>query len=518
MSVSSAPGGRSRMPAPWRGGARWFGELDRAHETATPRLVVVSNRVSVPDPEGPRQAGGLAVAVDAALKRRKGIWFGWSGKVADDAAKAAPLIVERRNRTVVTLDLAPIDYQEYYNGFANRVLWPILHYRVDLAEFNAIELGGYLRVNALFAEALSRLIRPEDAIWVHDYHLFALAKELRARGHANPIGFFLHIPFPPPDIVLALPQHAETLGALSHYDLVGLQTEHDAANLTRYFEHRGGSIARDRATVEFAGHRVQVGAFPVAIRTSVYARAARKAARSETAEALRASLGGRRLIIGVDRLDYSKGIAHRLQAFSHFLEAAPAWRGKVTYLQVTPKSRIEVPEYGEMDRELSTLVGRINGRHGTEAWTPIRYVNRSYSRAALAAFYRSASVALVTPLRDGMNLVAKEYVAAQDPDDPGVLVLSRFAGAAAELDQALIVNPHETEAMGQAIGRALEMPLAERRERHQRMFARLLANDIDRWAERFLSALGQSRQRPRILDSLRQFFTLPANQEPPTAR
>jgi trehalose 6-phosphate synthase len=475
------------------------------------RLVVVSNRVSVPDPEGPRQAGGLAVAVDAALKRCDGIWFGWSGKVTEDASAAEPHIVERRRRTLITLDLSPVDFQEYYNGFANRVLWPILHYRVDLAEFTAIDLGGYLRVNALFAEALSPLLRPDDVIWVHDYHLLALAKELRGRGHANPIGFFLHIPFPPPDIVLALPQHAETVGALSQYDLVGLQTQNDADNLAQYFEQQGGSVARDRASVEFAGRRVQVGAFPVAIRTSVFARVARKAARSAAADKLRASLGGRPLIVGVDRLDYSKGIAHRLQAFNHFLEAAPAWRDRVTYLQVTPKSRIEVPEYAEMERELSTLVGRINGRHGTEAWTPIRYVNRSYSRAALAAFYRMARVGLVTPLRDGMNLVAKEYVAAQDPDDPGVLVLSRFAGAAAELDAALIVNPHETEAMGQAIRAALEMPLAERRERQARMFARLVDNDVDRWAGRFLSALTESRQRPRILDSLRQFFAPAAN-------
>ncbi len=322
------------------------------------RLIVVSNRVSIPDPEGPRQAGGLAVAVDAALKRREGIWFGWSGKVSDDAATAEPRVVERRGRTVITLDLSTLDFQEYYNGFANRVLWPILHYRVDLAEFTAIELGGYLRVNALFADALSRLIRPDDVIWVHDYHLLSLAKELRARGHGNAIGFFLHIPCPPPDILLALPQHAETLGTLSDYDLVGLQTEHDAENLGRYFELQGGVAGRSRANFEWAGRRVQIGAFPVAIRTRIFARAARKAARSAAAEELRTSLGGRRLIIGVDRLDYSKGIAQRLQAFDHFLNANPASRSQVTFLQMTPKSRIEVPEYAEIDREISTLVGQ----------------------------------------------------------------------------------------------------------------------------------------------------------------
>jgi trehalose 6-phosphate synthase len=475
-----------------------------------PRLIIVSNRVSVPDPKGPQQAGGLAVAVNAALKHRDGIWFGWSGKIGEEGAAAEPRVIRRRRRTIITVDLSRGDYQEYYNGFANRVLWPILHYRLDLAEFNAVELAGYLRVNALFAEALSGFIEPDDIIWVHDYHLLPLAKELRALGHDNPIGFFLHIPYPSPDILLALPQHAETLGALSHYDLVGLQTESDADNLGRYFALQGGIAARNGGPFTFDGRRVQLGVFPVSIATQVYARAARKAIRSTAAAELRDSLNDRRLIIGVDRLDYSKGITHRVQAFGHFLEAYPEWRNRVTFLQVTPKSRTEVPEYEEMDREISTLVGQINGRYGEPSWTPIRYVNRSFSRSVLAGFYRLADVGLVTPLRDGMNLVAKEYVAAQDPDAPGVLVLSQFAGAAPELDEALIVNPHETEAMAAAIKTALEMPLAERRKRHERMFAHLAANDIDRWAGRFLTALGEARQRPGILDGLRRFFAAPA--------
>ena len=386
------------------------------------------------------------------------------------------------------------------------MLWPILHYRVDLAEFTSLELGGYLRVNGIFADALSRFIRHDDMIWVHDYHLLPLAKELRSRGHDNPIGFFLHIPVPPPDILLTLPQHAETVGALHHYDLVGLQTEQDADNLGRYFYLQGGAPSRNHTSFAFNGRRVQVGAFPVQIGTRVYARAARQAARSAAAAELSESLNGRRLILGVDRLDYSKGITQRIQAVGHFLNANPEWHGKFTYLQVTPKSRTTVPEYEDMDREVSTLVGQINGLHGEASWTPIRYVNRSYTRTALAAFYRKADVGLVTPLRDGMNLVAKEYVAAQDPEDPGVLVLSQFAGAAAELDGALIVNPHETEAMAEAIRIALDMPLGERRERHRRMFAHLAVNDVDRWADQFLSALMEARQRPGVLEGLRHLF------------
>jgi trehalose 6-phosphate synthase len=471
-----------------------------------PRLIIVSNRVAVPGNEAPRQAGGLAVAVDAALKQREGIWFGWSGRVAEDGAAPQPIVVRRQRRTFITLDLSSVDFQEYYNGFANRVLWPILHYRVDLAEFTSVELTGYLRVNALFANALCPFIQPDDVIWVHDYHLLSLAKELRALGHDNQIGFFLHIPCPSPDLLMVLPQHAETVGALTHYDLVGLQTEADADNLRRYFEIRHGIAGPTREAFEFGGSYAHVRAFPVAIDTAAYAQVARNAVKSRLATGVRDSLGDRRLILGVDRLDYSKGIPDRIRAFGHFLDTQPKWLGRVTFLQITPKSRAEIPEYADIDRTVSTIVGQINGRHGEAAWTPIRYVNRSYSRASLAGLFRSAHIGLVTPLRDGMNLVAKEYVAAQDPDDPGVLVLSRFAGAAAELDGALITNPHEVEAVAEAIGTALEMPLEERKERHARMFAHLVTNDVDRWAEQFLSALAESRQRP---GALRQFYASP---------
>jgi len=258
---------------------------------------------------------------------------------------------------------------------------------------------------------------------------------------------------------MVLPQHAETIGALTHYDLVGLQTEADADNLRRYFEIRHSIAGPTREAFEFGGSFVHVRAFPVAIDTAAYARAARDAVKSRLVTGVRDSLGGRRLIVGVDRLDYSKGIPDRIQAFGHFLDTRPEWLGRVTFLQITPKSRAEVPEYIEIDRMVSGIVGQINGRHGEAAWTPIRYVNRSYSRASLAGIFRSAHLGLVTPLRDGMNLVAKEYVAAQDPEDPGVLVLSRFAGAAAELDGALVVNPHQVEAVAEAIATALEMPL-----------------------------------------------------------
>ncbi len=469
-----------------------------------PRLVIVSNRVTVPEPGQPAPPGGLAVAVHAALKSRPGLWFGWSGKV-DDAPNVEPVTAVREHVTYVVTDLSTADYQEYYNGFANRVLWPILHYRVDLAEFSRSDLTGYLRVNALFADNLAKLLQPDDILWVHDYHLIPLARELRARGFNNPIGFFLHIPCPPPDLLYTIPRHEQSIGTLSHYDLVGFQTENDVNNYSRFLAQTGGSVGRDGKSYAIEGRVVRVGAFPVGIATSEYARLATEAAGSNFTREVRDSLAGRKLFLGVDRLDYSKGIMHRVEAFNHFLETEPSWRNRVIFLQVTPKSREEIPEYNDMANDVNSLVSAVNGRFGEVAWTPIRYINRSYSRELLAGVFRSAAAALVTPLRDGMNLVAKEFVAAQDPDDPGVLVLSQFAGAAAELDTALIVNPHETEGMAQAMKTALEMPLDERRARHAAMFEKIERNDIDRWAETFLARLSETR-RSFLIGQLRSLF------------
>jgi trehalose 6-phosphate synthase len=341
---------------------------------------------------------------------------------------------------------------------------------------------------------------------VHDYHLMPLAKELRQRGHANPIGFYLHIPCAPPDILMALPRHQEILGTLTFYDLAGFQTENDRDNFGQYLATLGAQRGRDGQSFTLDGRQLRIGAFPVSIETAAYARLARNAVRSTFVREIEESLGGRHLVLGVDRLDYSKGILHRINAFDRFLETNPDWRSRVTFLQITPRSRADIQEYASIEDEVTTLVGRINGRYGEASWTPIRYINRSYSRTALAGIYRSADVALVTPLRDGMNLVAKEFVAAQDAKDPGVLILSQFAGAAAELDQALIVNPHETEGVAAALKRALEMPLEERRRRQEAMFTHLSNNDIELWARNYLSTLADTRQRPGLLDGLRTLF------------
>ncbi|WP_084539788.1 alpha,alpha-trehalose-phosphate synthase (UDP-forming) [Azorhizobium doebereinerae] len=464
------------------------------------RLIVVSNRVAVPQANGKVSAGGLAVAVNAALKERSGIWFGWSGKITEQPSER-PAISSRNGVKYAVVDLKEDDYQEYYNGFANRVLWPILHYRVDLAEFHRSDLSGYIRVNRNFAEHVSKIIEDDDILWVHDYHMMPLARYLRERGHKNRIGFFLHIPMPPPELIQTLPRHGEIIGSLAHYDLLGFQTENDKENFGRYLESRGGQATADRKAYDIGGRRVRVGAFPVAIETESFARRARHAMRTNFMKDFKASLGDKKMVLGVDRLDYSKGIPNRLEAFETLLRTTPEWHQKVTFVQITPKSRTEVPEYAEMDRYVSTKAGQINGDYGHVSWTPLRYVNRTYSRSALAGLYRAADVAMVTPLRDGMNLVAKEFVAAQDPENPGVLLLSQFAGAAAEMGGgALMVNPHETEGVAAALRRALEMPLAERRERHARMMAVLTDHDIDHWAQSFLDALTEPG-RPE-LDSL----------------
>jgi trehalose 6-phosphate synthase len=462
------------------------------------RLILVSNRVSIPREGGPQRAGGLEVALAPILKELPTVWFGWSGNVVP-AGEVKTQTFDKGDDVYVVTDLSEEDYQEYYNGFANRVLWPVLHYRIDLTEFNRRDLTGYFRVNNHFATELVKFIRPDDVIWVHDYHLIPIAEELRRRGCTNRIGFFLHVPFPAPEVMAVLPNHERLLPLFLQYDLVGFQTETDVGNFVRYLiaEHRGPDRrafeATDNQLVFSCGARqTRIGAFPVGLDVEEFQRRARRAMRSAFVQDVVRSLGNRDLVIGVDRLDYSKGLVQRMEAFERFYALHPEWRGRVTFLQIAPKSRSEIPEYAELEQAVGAAAGRINGMFGEVAWTPIRYLNKTYSRSALAGLYRSAKAALVTPLRDGMNLVAKEYVAAQDPENPGVLILSRFAGAAAECQEALLVNPYDAESVAGAIARALYMSPTERRERHSAILATLSRNGSHVWSTRFLNSLAPS--------------------------
>ncbi|PZM12218.1 alpha,alpha-trehalose-phosphate synthase (UDP-forming) [Rhizobium tubonense] len=453
------------------------------------RLVIVSNRVPVPEKGGIVPAGGLAVALKAALEERGGIWMGWSGKSSGES-EPEPLTVTQQGKIGYALtDLTDTDVEEYYHGFANRVLWPICHYRLDLAEYGRKEMAGYFRVNRFFAHRLAPLIQPDDVIWVHDYHMIPLAAELRQMGFKNKIGFFLHIPWPPADVLFTMPVHEEIMRGLSHYDLVGFQTDHDLENFAGCLRREG--IGDEVGDGKFSSHGRTFGggAYSIGIETAAFAEFAKRASSNIMVRKARQSVEGRDLIIGVDRLDYSKGLTQRIDAFERFILANPGQQGRVTYLQITPKSRSEVPEYESMQRMVAEQAGRVNGAIGTVDWVPIRYINRSIGRNVLAGLYRLGKVGLVTPLRDGMNLVAKEYVAAQDSEDPGVLVLSRFAGAARKLDGALLVNPYDVDATANAIARALSMPAEERRQRWQGMMTHLLEHDVSRWCDDFLADL-----------------------------
>lgn len=464
---------------------------------------IVSNRVATPRKSNEINAGGLEVAIRGALRGQHGTWLGWSGTVSNKSELSVRTIDDGDMRYMVT-DLSREEYDEYYKGFANSVLWPILHYRVDLAEFSRRDLTGYMRVNERLANELHKVLQPDDIVWVHDYHLIPFAKILRDMGHQNRIGFFLHVPLPPPEILTALPNYEQLLSAFRAYDLVGFQTETYTANFARFLATEYGlphHVPRGRI---MDAHRMRIGTFPVGIDAHGFRADAERAVKSAYVRNVLGSLGGA-LVIGVDRLDYSKGLPLRFEGYESFLRARADMRGHVTYLQITPKSRSQIPEYADIQRELERAAGRINGDFGDAGWTPIRYVNRAHSQQELAGLYRAARVGLVTPLRDGMNLVAKEYVAAQDSADPGVLILSKFAGAAAHLREALLVNPHDREAVGAAIARALEMPLAERQARHKALFEALRLSDITSWANNFLKTLQTDPvSRPRRKNAPRQ--------------
>jgi trehalose 6-phosphate synthase len=451
------------------------------------RLVVVSNRV--PLPNNASRAGGLAVALHSALEESGGMWFGWSGKRV--RGESGERHVERDgNIRYVTVDLSYNDFEAYYNGFANRTLWPLLHFRLDLVDYSRETWAGYLRVNALFADRLAQELREDDIVWVHDYHLIPLALRLRERGVGNRIGFFLHVPMPSADLLAALPAHRELFAALSSYDLVGFQTRRDLERFQDYVRLFGGGRIVGQGQLETAdGRRFRAGAFPISIDTAKIARQAVAAVRKPAVQKLRASLNDRQLAIGVDRLDYSKGLPERFRAFERHLDRHPEQRGQMTFLQIAPPSRGEVPEYQALRRELEGVSGHINGLHAAPDFTPLRYVNRNFAHDILTGFYRLADVGLVTPLRDGMNLVAKEFVASQDETDPGVLVLSRFAGAASELGEALQVNPYDLDGVADAIAQASTMPLAERKARWRAMMDTLQRHDIEAWRRSYLGAL-----------------------------
>jgi len=459
------------------------------------RLVIVSNRVPPPR-ERAGQAGGLAVAIRDALRKDGGLWFGWTGEVAETTTAALKILTSGRV-TYATMDLGKTDHRQYYVGYANSTLWPMLHYRVGLLEYKREEFEGYLRVNETMASALLPLLGPEDVIWVHDYHLIPFGQALRRQGVRNPIGIFLHTPFPVPALFEALPRQGLLLEALMAFDLIGFQTDLDLKAFHGCItDIAKGEVGPDGAVTAY-GRTAGAAVFPVGIDGDGFARMAASAAKSGETARLRDSLVGRRLIIGVDRLDYSKGLVNRFHAYDRLLESRPEHRAKVTFLQIAARSRSDVAPYRALRHELEQAAGRTNGRFAEFDWVPIRYLTRALPRSTLAGFYRMSQVGFVTPLRDGMNLVAKEYVAAQPAEDPGVLVLSRFAGAAREFDAAMLVNPYDLDEMADTLHRALVMPIDERRSRWSAMMESVKRHSARSWSQSFLKALNAAAaERP----------------------
>lgn len=453
------------------------------------RLILVSNRVVQGAATAP---GGLVVSLLATMRAYRSLWFGWDGEVC--ALEVPPAVIgDHEGVMCATIPLPERLYERYYNGFANGTLWPLFHDFLDGFRYDADDYAAYLGANKLFASRLASLVKNEDLIWVHDYHLIPLAEKLRAHGLGNRIGYFLHAPFPPFETLRALPTFEQFVTAMLAYDVLGFQTEVSRQHFLLAIRAIYGDRAIAGQSVLIAGGQaVRTSVVPVGIDADVVAREAEESATSDVVSRMVRSLQGRVLILGVDRLDYSKGVIQRFEAYGRFLEAFPEDRGKVILLQISPFSREKVAAYGRIRAALEQTAGRINGRFADADWTPIRYLNRDYPHATLMGLMRAARICVVTALQDGMNLVAKEYVGAQDPQNPGVLVLSNRTGAAQELTDAVVVNPYDLNGVAQAIWQALTMPLAERRVRHAQLLAKVKENDIHRWHRGFVGLLRES--------------------------
>ena len=460
------------------------------------RLVVVSNRVppeaEVSSQRGDRNApvGGLVSALKPAMDAKGGLWLGWSGTTTQRRADSSLQVRNMGATSVATLDLSEDDVSLYYTGFANRTLWPLFHCFPERVDVRRETYRAYRRINHRFATALFSTLRPEDTVWVHDFHLFHVGEELRRMGWQGKIGFFLHVPFPPADVLGILPWARHILEACLHYDLVGVHTERYRRNLVDSLSTIIGGALSGR-TYSSGDLSTQIGAYPIGIDPTPFRPSTSRNGRGLAERLSISKAPAHKTILGVDRLDYTKGIPERLRAYERLLYRNRSLRGRVTLAQISSPSRTRVPEYIAEKERVEELVARINGRFSQDGWSPIRYLYRTYPTDDLARFYRDADVCMVTPLRDGMNLVAKEYVAAQGPN-PGVLVLSKFSGAASEMDEALLVNPYDIEATAGATQQALRMSLDERRRRWRSLMTTVEENTSQTWADGFLTDLASA--------------------------
>ena len=444
------------------------------------RLVVISNRI----PKDDAPAGGLVFALDELLSMRGGIWIG-----ADDPSDSRKVGLKQIGAGAYdrfVFQLSHAEHEKYYHGYANSALWPTFHSRRDLMRHRADWFAVYYDVNSRVASLIANMLKPDDIVWIHDYHFLPLASKLREWKVTNQIGFFLHIPFPSRTDINALPEHTMLPDWLAAFDLVGLQTQRDVAACREYLRQTG------EVELLISGGRVQrqhrtfaINSFPIGVDADVIAKAA-GTAHADVAE--RVKTAGP-LILGVDRLDYSKGLIQRVEGFGRYLDFYNSEGLRPTYLQIAPVSRGDVTAYQDIRQQLDEIAGSVNGSHADLDWTPIRYVRRNVSRDVISGLYRHADICLVTPLADGMNLVAKEFIAAQAPEDPGVLILSQFAGAAEQMEDALPVNPFDTDSIAAAIAKAISMPIDERKERYLSQSRSVFSEDIAWWGRTYLDRL-----------------------------
>ena len=456
------------------------------------RLVVISNRVFSPNSKDQEASGGLGVGLLEALSSHGGSWLGWSGEVVENSSEQTLNLQEKAGVTYATISLEKSDYDGFYNLYSNGTLWPLFHYRLDLVQFSDESYHSYRKVNKFFAEQLYSILKSDDLVWVHDYHFIPLASELRKKRCSQKMGFFLHVPWPAREVFLALPNHRELVESLLEYDLIGFQTKGHIIAFMDYIVTELGGVVDADGLIYVNGKRTKVKHFPISIDFKKFVSLSDESKQSKTVQRLSKSLEDSKLILGVDRLDYSKGLLNRLHSYELLLQRYPKHKRFSTFMQIAPTSRSDALHYGDMRRAIETKAGHINGLYSDFDWVPVRYLNKAFNRRILAGFFRQSRVGLVTPFRDGMNLVAKEFVAAQSVEDPGVLVLSRFAGAAEEMLGALQVNPYDPVSVSTVLNEALEMSLKERRYRWVRMYEQIEANDLTRWWQNFISELNKT--------------------------
>lgn len=458
------------------------------------RLVVVSNRVppasavTVVGDGRTAPVGGLVSAVRPAMEANGGLWFGWSGKTTQRRPSSTAHVSSFDSVELATVDLSDDEVSLYYTGFANRTLWPLFHCFPGRVVLRHDTYRAYRRINRRFAEALYPMLKPNDLVWIHDYQLFHVGQELRQLGWQGKLGFFLHIPFPPADVFRILTWSAQFLEAVLHYDLVGVHTDRYRDNLVDALRTEIGGTYSD-GVFNHNHLSTKIGAYNIGIDPAIFQQPPDDNTRSLDQELRLLNADDHKLILGVDRLDYTKGIPERLLAFERLLDHHPSLIGKLTFVQISSPSRTRVPEYIREKERVERLVGQINGRFSEAGWVPIRYLYRSYTRAELSRFYRDADVGMITPLRDGMNLVAMEFIAAQAKDNPGVLVLSQFSGAATILTDAVIVNPYDVEGTADATYRSLRMSLNERKRRWRQNIDAVQSQTAQSWSESFTSDL-----------------------------